>query len=69
MTTHTVKMSDDTREALEQSIKQGAYDALMRVLEAADNWCDYLDENDREGEVDPIEQAIDLLRNAAVRPT
>lgn len=68
MTTHTSTMSEETRGMLEASLRQASYDALIRVLDAADNWCDYLDENDRQAEVGPIEDAIDMLRNAAVKP-
>lgn len=37
-------------------------DAIRTVVEAADSWCDYLDENDRKDEVPPIEAAMTLLR-------
>lgn len=37
-------------------------EALRTVVMAADYWCDYLDENDREDEVPPIEEAMQIVR-------
>lgn len=45
-----------------------AYDSLMLVLEAANNWCDYLDDQGREDEIGTIERAIGVLASAAVKP-
>lgn len=37
-------------------------DAIRTVVEAADNWCNYLDENDCKDKVPPIEAAITHLQ-------
>jgi hypothetical protein len=39
---------------------------IRTVLDAADNWLDYLEHNDREGEIDPIETAVSVLRTRLI---
>ena len=36
--------------------------AIRRTILAAEHWCDYLEENDREDEIPAIEGGIDIVR-------
>ena len=39
----------------------GLYEAIRTVQEASYNWCEYLTENGREDETEPIDVANDTL--------
>lgn len=42
-----------------------AHEALAVLCRAAENWCEYLDDNARESEAEPIDDAIATLRATA----
>jgi hypothetical protein len=37
------------------------YEAIRTIQEAAGNWCEYLEENDREDECDKIDRAVETV--------
>lgn len=54
-------------QMIEQDLRRAAYDALMLVLDAADEYQASSDDLSLE-EAEKLCDAIDLLRNAAVKP-